>query len=64
MIPDEDYLRDYYRDKLFLAKEKEYLAIKQINSVKLDKEELKKRLKRNEFNETSLANMPRRRYYI
>jgi hypothetical protein len=60
MIPDEDYLRDYYREKLFISKEKEDLAIKQINSVKLDKEELKKRLRRNELNETSLAYMPRK----
>jgi hypothetical protein len=60
MIPDEDYLRDYYREKLFITKEKEYLAIKQINSAKLDKEELKKRLRRNELNETSLAYLPRK----
>ena len=59
MIPDEDYLRDYYREKLFITKEKEYLAIKQINSAKLDKRELKERFRRNELNEASLADMPR-----
>lgn len=64
MIPSEDYLRDFYREKLQITKEKEYLAIKQISSAKLDKEELKERLRRNELNETSLANMPRRRHYI
>ena len=59
MIPDEDYLRDYYRERIIISKEKEELALKQINNFKLDKRELKEILKTNELNEASLANMPR-----
>jgi hypothetical protein len=60
MIPDEDYLRDYYREKIIISKEKEELALKQINNFKLDKRELKERLKTNELNEASLAYLPRK----